>query len=649
MSGPFSSTLAMRPVPFQNVSILPGFWSGRMQKVREGSLPAMYQQMKETGRWDCLKLRWKPGDPNKPHQFWDSDIAKWLEAACYLLTLQPDPVLSRLVEEAVDNIRGAQHEDGYINTYYTVVEPDKRWANIAWSHELYCAGHLLEAGLAHYTYSGSYRLLGPLLKFIKYIDSVFGPEKGKKKGYPGHEEIELALVRAYDATGDEALLRLANYFIGERGTHRPEGHYYDIEAKARGEPPRPGPGHGPPYSYHQADRPIRQMASVEGHSVRAMYWLAGAAGVARLTGDRTLRSALGRLWASTTHRKMYVTGGLGAMPDWEGFGPDYYLPNESGYLETCAAIALVFYAHQMIQIDPTNTEYAQVLELALYNAVLVGISLDGKSFFYDNPLATIDGYFARRSWFEVACCPANTSRLIGSVGGYIYGVRDDDTVFVHLYISSTVQVALSSGAVVNIVQNSNGPWGGGATFTIKSSHDVENFSLYLRIPTESEDFTTSLSTDAQTQQVGSGACILSMNLKSKTPVTVTAAFTFRTRKIHPHPLNLDNGHSVAIARGPLIYCAETIDNAGIGDLRAIRLPDDATFVEEEVDSKGLVQLGLEPDSTLAIGTKMVLLRTQVRIAGDMSTGDSLKDLILIPYFMWANRGKSNHRVWLPRA
>ncbi|KAH8110062.1 DUF1680-domain-containing protein [Phellopilus nigrolimitatus] len=647
---PRSSQRCSKPVRFQDVSISSDFWASRLRKVRESSLPAMYQQMKETGRWDCLKLQWKPGDPNKPHRFWDSDIAKWLEAACYILTLdQDDEELSRLVESAIDDIRGAQQEDGYINSYYTVVEPERKWADIAWSHELYCAGHLLEAGLAHYAYSGSYRLLGPLLKYIKCIDSVFGPDKGKKRGYPGHEEIEIALTRAYEITDDDSLLKLAHYFITERGTHRPEGHYYDIEAKARGEPPRPGPGHGPPYSYHQADRTIREMGSVEGHSVRAMYWLAGAAGVARLTDDNILREAVERLWESTTHRKMYITGGLGAIPDWEGFGPDYYLPNESGYLETCAAIALVFFAHQMILLDPMNMEYAHVLELALYNAVLVGVSLDGKSFFYDNPLATIDGYSSRKLWFEVACCPANTARLIGSVGNYVFSIRDDDMIFVHLYISSTTQLVLASGNKVIVRQKSNAPWHGGATFTIESYDDVENVSLCFRIPRGCEGFNVSSSTNVLLS-VKQDSHLLATNLKSRAPVTVVVSFKFKPRRLFPHPLNLDNRHSIAIARGPLIYCAETTDNLLIGDLRNIRIPDDAAFAEEALDGDGLMRLGFKRDTGIGADSRVVILKTLAQMAERTEAErETLKELTLIPYFMWANRGKSNLRVWLPRA
>ncbi|OCB89092.1 hypothetical protein A7U60_g3776 [Sanghuangporus baumii] len=643
-----SSSLA-RPIELQDVSISSKFWLGRIRTVKDASLPAMYQQMKETGRWDCLKLQWKPGQPNKPHQFWDSDIAKWLEAACYILAKFPDASLHRLAEEAVDNIRGAQQEDGYINTYYTVVEPELKWANIAWSHELYCAGHLLEAALAHYTYTGSNRLLGPLMKYVRYIDSVFGAEEGKKKGYPGHEEVELSLVRTYDITDDPLLLNLADYFIKERGSRRPEGHYYDIEAKARGVPPQPGPGHGPPYSYHQADRTIGEMTSVEGHAVRAMYWLAGAAGVCRLTKDKSIRRALDRLWKSAVHRKMYVTGGLGAIPELEGFGPDYYLPNETGYLETCAAIALVFFAHQMIHLDPLNMEYARVLELALYNAVLVGVALDGKSFFYDNPLATVDGYLSRSKWFEVACCPANVARLLSSVGRYIYSIGSDDMIFVHLYVSSVARVTLSTGETIRISQESKGPWEGGSAFAIDGSTNLGSVKLCLRIPDGCTDFKVTSSSSFQCESAGYQARIVQCPFVTQKTVSISVSFSFRPRSIHPHPLNLDNTHCVAIARGPFIYCVESTDNPDITDLRAIRIPDNAEFSEEILDEQGLGRQGFDQACVHGLGDKAIILKTKAHILQtDRNEQDTNTVLTLIPYFMWANRGKSNLRVWLPR-
>ncbi|PSS30855.1 hypothetical protein PHLCEN_2v2582 [Hermanssonia centrifuga] len=590
----------------------------------------MLDQMKQTGRWDSLKLQWKSGDPNPPHRFWDSDIAKWLEAACYILTLQPDPSLAAQVDEAVDNIRNAQHEDGYINTYYTVVEPGKRWTNLSWSHELYDAGHLFEAALAHNLYCQSRRLLDPLLKYIRYIDSVFGLREGHKAGYPGHQELELALLKGYEQIGDKSLLVLANYFLEERGQPRPQGHYFDVEAEARGEAPNPGPSPkgAPKYSYHQADRRVRDMESIEGHSVRAMYWLTAVSNLARVTKDESLLEAAERLWDSTTKRKMYVTGGLGGMSEWEGFGPDYVLPNETGYLETCAAIGLVFFAYQMLLIDPRRTEYADILERTLYNAVLVGVSLDGKRFFYENPLATVGKLYERSAWFDCSCCPPNVARLIATLGKYVFTVGADDTIYVHLYISCTAELTISGGKRITIVQQCNEPWNGGAKISINGP-DAHRMKFSLRKPLGAEDF--------KVYSEGINISSLELNGRVETYMTggiLTVDFAYSARAISPHPLVLDNRGCIAFMRGPFVYCAETIDNPQIKDLRAIRIIPGRT-PREFVEKREFSEWGLDP---IVLKVDAIILEDGVRKEDEVT---------LIPVCLWANRARSDLRVWLP--
>ncbi|KAF8582166.1 glycoside hydrolase family 127 protein [Ramaria rubella] len=431
-----------RSVAFNRVRITSEFWQARVRASKEGALPTMWKRMKETGRWDVLRLEWKEGMPNRPHHFWDSDVAKWTEAACYALTptvnsdgSQVEEIndntsifLASKVAEAVALISGAQWKDGYINSYFTVVEPGKRWTNVAWYHELYCAGHLLEAAIAHAIYSASRTscdertnsLLEPLLKYVSHIDETFGPdeETGQRRGYPGHQELELALLRLYDHLGvtsqsqiqanmeiQKRVLALASFFIKERGQLRNGLHFYDYEATLRNNDPpaKPGPSYptAPRWSYNQADAPISHIQTVEGHSVRAGYWLTAVAHLARLTGDEGLLHDAQRLWDNMTERKMHITGGMGAIGDWEGFGPDYYLPNESAYAETCASVALIFFAHQMLLINPLDVRFGDVLERALYNGALVGMSMDGQTFFYDNPLATVGKWRERTAWFEV--------------------------------------------------------------------------------------------------------------------------------------------------------------------------------------------------------------------------------------------------------
>ncbi|TFK48908.1 DUF1680-domain-containing protein [Heliocybe sulcata] len=639
-------------VSLRNVHITSRFWIGRASAVREGALTAIYQQLKDTGRWDNLKLKWKEGDPQKPHRFWDSDIAKWLEAACYSLIDHPDPALAHLVEEAVDLIRGAQQEDGYLNSYYTVVEPGKRWTNIAWSHEMYCAGHLLEAALAHHEYTHSTRLLGPILSYIEHIKTVFGPDMQQKHGYPGHQCLELALIRAYETTQDSSLLSLASYFVEERGRKQPydknsetvERHYYDVEADARGEDAFVGPmrRRGDRFEYMQADKPIQEMANegIRGHSVRAMYWLTAVAGVARLTGDSGLGDAVRRLWENTTEKRMYVTGGLGAVGEWEGFGPDYFFPNETGYLETCAAVGLVFFAHQMLLLDSFKPIYAEVMERALYNGVLVGMSLDGKGFFYDNPLATVEKDMQRSEWFEVACCPPNFSRLLGSLGKYIYTLTSSDTIYVHLYISSVMELKVSSGRSVKIRQDSD-QWKGGSTFTLTGdARDLKRLKLGLRRPAGVHKWEIKVSgVDHSNYSINAAATLLYLAYNtvdaSATTLSVTVAYDYTPRILRPHPLDSENHGCIAFAKGPFIYCLESVDNSGIADLRSVRV-EPKEDIEECLDVEAFKKWDLQ----------VVTLRTKGSVIREEGVERDV-ELVLVPYFAWANRGRSDLRVWLP--
>ncbi|KZT24831.1 glycoside hydrolase family 127 protein [Neolentinus lepideus HHB14362 ss-1] len=642
--------------PLQHVHVTSSFWTGRITAVREGALGAIYQQLKDTGRWDSLKLQWKEGDPKKPYVdvlgfLRDSDVAKWLEAACYSLITHPDPALAHLVEEAVDLIRGAQQEDGYLNSYYTVVEPGRRWTNIAWSHEMYCAGHLLEAALAHHEYTHSTRLLDPLLKYIDHIRTVFGPEAHQKHGYPGHQCLELALVRAYDATQDRSILSLARYFIEERGQKRPyekesgtlERHYYDVEADARSEQAFVGPmrRRGDRFEYMQADKPVRDMAKegIRGHSVRAMYWLSAVAGVARLTedGDGSLKGAVRKLWENTTEKRMYITGGLGAIGEWEGFGPDYFFPNETGYLETCAAVGLVFFAHQMLLLDSFKPMYAEVMERALYNGVLVGMSLDGKGFFYDNPLATVEKDMQRSEWFEVACCPPNVSRLLVSLGKYIYTFTSSNTIYVHLYISSVVEITVAYGRLVKITQNSD-LLKGGSTFTLTGdARDLKRIKLGLRRPAGVHAWEVEvngikcLSLETPTMLLDLSAY---MPTAWTTTLSVSMVYTYVPRIIRPHPLDSENHGCIAIAKGPFVYCLETVDNPEIPDLRAVRVrPEDG--IKEHMETEKFKDWGLE----------VITLRIKGTVVEEQACEREV-DLTLVPYFVWANRGRSDLRLWL---
>ena len=417
---------AFEPVPFSKVTIEDVFWAPRLHVNREKTIPHIYRMCKETGRIDAYKLDWKVGQEQAPHQFWDSDVAKWIEAASYSLATHPDPTLEALLDEVITLIASAQQPDGYLNPHYTVVEPDKRWTNLRHGHELYCAGHMIEAGVAHFQATGKATLLDVVRRYADYIETVFGTEPGKKRGYCGHEEIELALVRLYRVTGNSRYLRLGQYFIDERGQ---SPCYFDTE---------PTPDlHRLGLEYHQAHKPVREQTEVVGHAVRAMYLYSAMADLAYETGDETLLQTCKRLWHHLYTKRMFITGGIGSSMYNEGFSSDYDLPNDTAYAETCAAVGLVLWCQRMLQLE-CDAQYADIMERALYNGVLSSISQEGTTFFYVNPLAN-QGDLSRQEWFSCACCPTNITRLLASLGQYIYS-QNEHEIAVHLYVQGAALV-----------------------------------------------------------------------------------------------------------------------------------------------------------------------------------------------------------------
>src|SRR5512136_2068131 len=417
------------PLSFTQVSIEDEFWAPRLRTNRERTIPLEYEQCRSTGRLDAFRLNWKPGMEPVPHIFWDSDVAKWIEAASYTLAAHPDPRLQAQLDEIISLIASAQNSDGYLNTHFTVVEPGKRWTNLRDRHELYCAGHLIEAAVAHFQATGKRTLLDVLCRYADHIDQTFGPRPGQKRGYPGHEEIELALVKLYHVTGERRYLDLSLYFVDERGR---QPHYYDLEAVARGDDP--ASYWAKTYAYMQAHVPVREQHQVVGHAVRAMYLYSALADLAGETGDRSLLETCEELWLHLCTRNLYITGGIGPSPANEGFTADYDLPNESAYAETCASIGLVFWNHRLLQLECAG-RYADMMERALYNGVLSGVSLDGEKFFYENPLAS-QGNHHRQAWFDCACCPPNLARLLASLGQYVYA-QNDTELAVHLYVQGS--------------------------------------------------------------------------------------------------------------------------------------------------------------------------------------------------------------------
>ena len=623
-------TRRLTPVPLADVTIADAFWAPRVETNRRVTVPHEYEQCLETGRIDAFRLQWKPGDPDPPHIFWDSDLAKWIEAASYCLATRRSRKVQRLLDETIDLVVAAQQPDGYLNVHYTVVEPDKRWSNLRDCHELYCAGHLIEAAVAHHEATGDTRLLDALCRYADTIDSVFGPQRGKRRGYPGHEEIELALVKLYRATGNERYLRLSRFFIDARGT---QPHYYDQEAKARGDEPQRYWARA--YDYNQSHKPVREQDEAVGHSVRAMYLYSGMADVAAETGDAELLAACKRLWESTTLRKMYVTGGVGSSGHGERFTRDYDLPNATAYAETCAAIGLVFFAHRMLGIE-ADGRYADALERALYNGALSGVSLDGKHFFYTNPLASA-GAHHRRVWFGCACCPPNIARLLASLGGYVYAVARR-ALYVHLYIGGSAEAEVA-GQRVTLTQATDYPYAGDVALTLALKAPAA-FDLMLRVPGWCRRHSVKLNGRPLEAQVTKGYARLRREWRDGDRVELSLAMP--VERVAAHPSLAEDAGRVALQRGPVVYCLEQCDHRA--DVRSFVLPDRAKLTARR-DRKLFGGTAVIEGTALApatAGWKGSLYRP----AADQQMRQVR--LKAIPYCLWDNRDPGPMTVWLPR-
>jgi uncharacterized protein len=619
------------PLPFDKVRINDRFWLPRIQTNAAETLYTQFRHLNDTGRLPAFKLDWKPGDGPVPHQFWDSDVAKWVEAACFSVCANPDPGMAAMIDEAVDLIVSSQQPDGYLNTHFSAVEPEQRWTNLRDMHELYCAGHLIEAAVAHYIATGSRKMLDAMCRYADYIDSVFGLEPGKKRGYCGHPEIELALVKLYEATGSERYLKLSEYFLEQRGQ---QPHYFDVEAAERGE--QTDSPTADRYSYAQADVPIRQQTRVAGHAVRAMYLYSGAADVAGINHDSALFAVLKGLLEGLVTTRMYITGGLGPSARNEGFTADYDLPNRTAYAETCAAIGLVFWCHRMLRHD-LDSRHADVMERALYNGALSGISLDGSRYFYQNPLAS-DGSHHRVDWFGCSCCPPNSSRLIASVGGYAYSRAGKDLI-VHLYVQSETEFE-SGGQNVKVRQETDCPWTGDVAIALEASRP-SRFGIRLRVPGWCDSFTASVNGEP-VGRLAAEKGYLTIDREWKDADRIEISFPMPVKRVYAHPEVRHDAGMVALQRGPLVYCLEEVDNP----VRAHRicLPDDASLeaaYEPELLG-GVVTVRADALCLVDEGWEGVLYR-------DSPPRYEPFRITAVPYYAWDNRDPGWMNVWLRSA
>ncbi len=590
----------LTPVNFSEVKINDSFWEPRLQMHATATLDACIDQIQnQTARISNFEKAagLKEGD-HEGIYFDDSDVYKAMEGIAYSLVNNPNPELEKLMDNWIDLIALAQEPDGYINTYYTLSGIEKRWTDMT-KHEMYCGGHMIEAAIAYYNATGKNKFLNVATGFANHIDSVFGP--GKRHWVAGHQEIELALVKLYHITADRKYSDLAFWLLEERGHKHGVGWIW--------EKPEWGP------RYCQDDVPVSQISSISGHAVRAMYMFTGMADVAAETGDTSYISALNPVWDDVIFRNMYITGGIGSSGDNEGFTIDYDLPNESAYCETCASVGMVFWNQRMNNLTG-DSKYVDVLERALYNGALAGISLSGNLFFYVNPLESA-GNHHRQAWFGCACCPSQISRFLPSVGNYIYSVSEKE-VWINLYIGSSVTIN-SPGGNLQISQVTDYPWDGNVMVKINPDKAV-NYVLRMRIPGWCRDFDIQVNgKEINSPDIEKGYIKISRKWKKGDQVVLDLKMPVNLEQADPKVFA--NTGKRAIQRGPLVYCAEQTDN------RTVNF--DSLFLSAET------HFSIIPGDS--IQNNMQLIKA--------SEGD--KELVFLPYYAWDNREPGRMTVWIP--
>ena len=616
-------------VNFSRVNITDNFWKPKIDKVATVTMKAcIYQTEINTPRIrNFEKVARNKGEKFEGLYYDDSDVYKALEAMAYALKTHPDPALEAKADEWIDKVAAAQLPDGYLDTYFTLRDINQRWTNIE-AHEDYNAGHLIEAAVAYYNVTGKKKLLDVAIRLANHIDSTF--RLGNKKWFSGHEEIELSLVKLYRVTNDDRYLKLADWYLQQRG----KGGIYTY-GKTWFTP-----------AYWQDLKPVKDQTEITGHAVRAMYLYTGAADVAALTGDNGYMTAMQKVWEDVVYRNMYITGGIGSAGDNEGFTKDYDLPNEDAYCETCASVGMVLWNQRMCQLTG-DSKYIDVLERSLYNGALDGLSLSGDHFFYDNVLAS-NGQHQRREWFGTACCPANIARLVTSVGNYIYG-KSNDGIWVNLFVGSNTNIKLSNTDVA-VTMETNYPWDGKVKINIDPTKKA-NFKLYIREPgwlssesSEKDIYMDPVSRENRrmysfilngkeiTGHNENGYEVIETDWKKGDVLEFEYPMEIRQMVAKPE-VKVDNSR-IALQRGPLVYCVEGADNKeGVWNLI---VPANTGF--KAIDYKILD----EP---------VIALQTELPSAMANENGDGVKiekrKITAIPYYCWANRGANDMQVWLP--
>jgi DUF1680 family protein len=633
----------IQPVPFTSVKLADKFWTSRIETNRTVTIPASFARCESTGRVKNFVMAAEhKGKFCTVYPFDDTDIYKTIEGASYSLAEHPDPKLSAYLDSLITIVGKAQEPDGYLYTARSIdpLHPQtwagaERWVNEGkMSHELYNCGHMYEAAAAHYMATGKRNFLNIALKNADLLVRTFGPDK--KHVAPGHEIVEMGLVRLYRITGKKDYLDLAKFFIDQRGIKK-----YD--AKSRDEWLNG--------MYFQDDKPVVQQDEAEGHAVRAMYLYSGMADVAALTGDTAYLAAIDKIWNNMVGKKMYVQGSIGAVGDGERFGDNYELPNATAYNETCAAIGSVFWNQRMFLLHG-DSKYIDVMEKTLYNGLISGVGLDGKSFFYTNAMqiknsfAGVDTEPERSGWFTCSCCPTNVVRLIPSIPGYIYAEKGN-AVYVNLFISGVGNLTVNNKAL-RITQQNNYPWDGGLLFTIDPAKTMD-MDLNIRIPgwAQNEAIPSNLysyeKTSAQlveikvngmpvNYQMQKGYAVVSRKWKKNDKVEVTLPMD--VRRVVANASVLDDNGKVALQRGPIMYCAEWKDNNG--QASNLIVPKDAVF---------------KPEFEAGLLNGVTVLKANVKSinvdVAEQNVSTQNATLTAIPYYAWANRGKGEMTVWFP--
>jgi len=601
----------IRPVPIEAVKLEDGFWAPRQRTLRERTIPTQYNLCEETGRISNFRrASGKEAGDFQGYFFNDSDIYKWIEAAAFSLAAEPNEELRDLVERVVDDIAAAQDVDGYLDTYFTFERKKERWTNLQEMHELYCHGHMFQAAIALYRSTGGRKLLDVASRAADNIAYIFST--GKRNGTPGHPEIEMALVELYRMTGKRTYLQVAKALLDNRGRGVVGGGQNLIDHKQ-----------------------FRELEEIVGHSVRSLYLNCGATDIYMETGEKALWGALDRLWRSLVERRMYVTGGAGARYDGEAFGVDFELPDAMAYAETCAAIANVMWNWRMF-LATGDARYVDVLELALYNGALSGISLDGKRYFYVNPLAN-RGDHRRQEWFPCACCPPNIARLLASLQGYAYGVSERE-VWVNLYAQSGLQVKFSKA--IRIEQRTEYPWQGDVTLAIEPEAEAD-FGLNMRMPGWCGMAELELNGQRLETSIGPNRFITLRRTWSPGDV-VRLALHMPVERIESNPRVDASLGRIALRRGPLIYCIEQVDNRDF-DVWDLVVPTDALLAAEWEPNllNGVMVIrgeGLAFDSDWQ---DRRLYRPPV--AGRRARRVKFS---AIPYYAWANREPGPMTIWV---